>query len=451
MRVLFLTVAEKAHAYPQVPLAWALRAAGHEVCVVGQPDVVDDITRAGLTAVPIGASLDLAQRVQEGSTAERQDDAGQPAGVEAAEDAEEFPDPTVEMPLDELRPEKLTHDHMQGLFATWVMIFQEMSNPDLTDELVEFARGWGPDLVIWDPLLFAGGVAARACGAAHARMLYGLDLIGRMRGRFVAALAERSALVRDDPMAEWLDLAAECYGGGFGEDLVMGQWTIDSFPGSMRFPVDHHYVPVRYVPYNGPSVLPGWLREPPKRPRVCLSLGLSFRESLGGDRMSVGELLEAVAGLDVEVVATLDAEQLATVARVPDNVRAVDFVSLNELLPTCSAIVHHGGFGSSQTALAHGVPQIALPSEVWDIEVRAQRIEQAGAGLCVPRSQVEEITADRLKGMLVRVLEEPSFARNAARLRTEMRGTPAPADIVPLLEKLTAEHSRPEGSCGSCS
>jgi UDP:flavonoid glycosyltransferase YjiC (YdhE family) len=37
-----------------------------------------------------------------------------------------------------------------------------------------------------------------------------------------------------------------------------------------------------------------------------------------------------------------------------------------------------------------------------------------------------------------RVLDEPSFTRAARRLRTEVLATPAPSDIVPLLEKLAA-------------
>ncbi|MFE9117172.1 glycosyltransferase [Streptomyces sp. NPDC007172] len=111
---------------------------------------------------------------------------------------------------------------------------------------------------------------------------------------------------------------------------MTGQWTVDPTPAS--------------------------LREPPAGRRVCLTLGLSFREVMGGDQASVPDLLEALAGLDAEVVATLDAGQLAEVGRVPDKVRVVDFVPLAALLPSCSAIVHQGGFGTAQNALAHGVP-----------------------------------------------------------------------------------------------
>ncbi|RAY12710.1 glycosyl transferase family 28 [Actinomadura craniellae] len=434
MRVLFVTYPAKAHAYPQVPLAWALRAAGHEVCVISQPDVVDDITGSGLTAVPIGEMLNLEERIQEEERAKERD---RESGAGFALEPGEEPDPELLMRLDELQPEKITLDYMQGMFTVMASLaFDSVTEEHALDELVAFMRGWGPDLVIWDPLVFAGGVAAQACGAAHARMLYGLDLVGWMRGQYLAAVADRPALLRDDPMAEWLDGVAGRYGGEFSEDLVMGQWTIDPMPGSLRLPVNHHYVPVRYVPYNGPAAMPEWLREPPKRPRVCLTLGLSFREVMGGDKVSIGELLGAAADLDVEVVATLDAEQLATAGRVPDNVRAVDFVPLNELLPTCSAIVHQGGFGSTLTALAHGVPQVIIPADLWDTEARAQLMHRSGAALHLPRTA--EISAAGLRDLLVRVLEERSFQESAARLRTEALGTLGPADLVPVLERLTA-------------
>ncbi|MFI1169810.1 glycosyl transferase family 28, partial [Streptomyces sp. NPDC020801] len=63
MRVLFTAFAAKSHAYTQFPLAWALRTAGHEVCVASQPDLVEDITRAGLTAVPVGRALQLSEQM----------------------------------------------------------------------------------------------------------------------------------------------------------------------------------------------------------------------------------------------------------------------------------------------------------------------------------------------------------------------------------------------------
>ncbi|TDC54724.1 activator-dependent family glycosyltransferase [Actinomadura sp. KC345] len=429
MRVLFVTLPFKAHLYPRVPLAWALRAAGHEVRVAGHPDLVEEITSTGLTAVPVGEALDQGDRMAE---------------IREYQEAEkaakgEVPDPEALMRMDELRPRELTPDFLQGLFTVMTtVVFQRLSEPRMTDDLVAFARQWRPHLVVWDPLSFAGAVAARSCGAAHARLMYGLDLIGRMRQSYRESLARRPPELREDPVAEWLDPVLRRYGCEFGEDVLLGQWTIDPGPPEMRLEVDHQYVPVRHVSYNGRATVAGWLREPPKRRRVCLTLGLSHREVLGGNQLSINGLLEAVADVDAEVVATLNADQMAGVSSVPDNVRVVDFAPMNELLATCSAVMHQGGTGTSQTALAHGVPQVILPGELWDTMLKAEWLERAGVALHTPAP--ESATAGQLRAMLLRVLDEPSFARNAGRLRTEMLGMPAPADIVPLLERLTVEH-----------
>ncbi|MCQ6556758.1 activator-dependent family glycosyltransferase [Streptomyces sp. C10-9-1] len=429
MRVLFVTLAARPHFFVQVPLAWALRAAGHEVRVASQPDLADTVTAAGLTAVPVGPRLAQDESVEE--LRRRQE--------KAAERLAEPPDAQELMRMAEDRPDRLTPDFLDGLFTVMTSaIFQNFTAEETVDDLVALARRWRPDLVVWDTMMMGGSIAARACGAAHARLLYGLDLVGTMRKRHLASLAARPPELREDPLAEWLEWTASRYGGGFSEDLVTGQWTIDPTPASLRPPTELPWVPVRHVPYNGRAVLPEWLREPPSRRRVCLTLGLSFREVMGGDQASVPDLLEALGELDAEVVATLDRAQLAEAGRVPGNVRTTDFVPLDALLPSCSAIVHQGGFGTSQNALVHGVPQVVVPNDLWDIHPRAELIERSGAG--VRPAGPGPLTPEELRGLVTRVLDEPSFARNAARLREEIRAVPSPAELVPVVEALTARH-----------
>jgi L-2-deoxyfucosyltransferase len=168
-------------------------------------------------------------------------------------------------------------------------------------------------------------------------------------------------------------------------------------------------------------------------------LGVSHREVLGGDRVRVGEVLEGLAGLDVEVVATLDASQVGGV-RVPENVRLVDFVPLDVLLPSCSAVVHHGGAGTFQTALWHGVPQVIVPDMRWDTAAKADRLVGCGAGLRV--DDVDGLSAVGVRGLVERVLDEPVFAQRAAGLRREMMAMPSPAAVVRVLERLTEQHRR---------
>ncbi|WP_409493540.1 activator-dependent family glycosyltransferase [Amycolatopsis sp. cmx-11-12] len=418
MRVLFTTFAAKSHLYDMVPLAWALHTAGHEVRVASQPDLAEDITRASLTAVPVGEELNLDQVLQEDTSDE---------------------DPSLaDLDIAENRPEMLTWDYVLRVFQWYSpVMFEGLAGEAVMDDIVEFAREWRPDLVIWDPMTFSGPVAARASGAAHARMLFGQDFIGRMRGHFMRLKLQQQPGNQQDPMAEWLDATMKRFNSSFAEEMVVGQWSIDSTPAWMRLPLDINYVPVRFVPYHGPVAVPEWLSERPARPRVCLTAGISGREVMGGDWVPIPQMLEAVADLDIDVVATLDASQLEAVKAIPDNVQLFDFFPLNVLMPTCSAVIHHGGAGAFGTALANAVPQLIIPNHIWDTVVKAEQFAERGAGLFL---DPEGLTTDTLRSKLLRLLEDPSFADGAAQARDDFLATPSPNDIVPVLEELTAKH-----------
>jgi len=60
MRVLFTTWAWPSHYQPLVPLAWALRAAGHEVRMTSQPSLMSTMLASGLPATAVGTDIDLA-------------------------------------------------------------------------------------------------------------------------------------------------------------------------------------------------------------------------------------------------------------------------------------------------------------------------------------------------------------------------------------------------------
>ncbi|MFC9745673.1 activator-dependent family glycosyltransferase [Streptomyces niveus] len=430
MRILFTTFAAKSHMHAQVTLAWALKAAGHDVRIASHPDLAEDITRTGLTAVGVGEELHLDDQMQD-----TQENIGQ--DVDQLESQAQ-----VGLDMSELRPERLTWDYTLGVFTAMTsVVFQNCCSDRMVDELVEHCRSWKPDLVLWDTMTFAGAIAAISTGVAHGRVLFGLDLAGRMRETFLEQLAARPPELRDDPLREWLTWSLERHGATFEESAVTGDFTVCPLPNSLRLPVDLQYVPMRYVPYNGQSTVPRWLQEPPAagRRRVCITLGVAHREVLGSDRASIGDLLEAVAGLDdVEVVATLNESQLKDFDSLPDNVRAVDFVPLDALLPTCDAVIHHGGSGSFGTAMIHGVPQLIVVDGVWDTINKARKIQDRQAGLYVPG----KLSGKGLRELLVRLLEEPVFRQNADVLRREALAAPSPASVVPTLERLATEYRR---------
>ncbi len=426
MRILFLTCLNKSHLYSMTPLAWAMQIAGHEVRVACQPDLADAVMQTGFTAVPVGEPLDLAGKMRDAEPAD-----------EPEADRNRKPVQHQEKPVQSTFPED-PHGHLTSIATE----FFPMLCPDsMFADLIEFARGWRPDLVLWSTLALAGPVAARVSGAAHARMLFGADGLAQIRGAWHASRSQENRV--SDPLEDWLGPKLEQYGHTFDEEIVLGQWTMDPMPPWVPHPPGNvHYVPMRVVPYNGPAPIPDWLYEPPTRRRVCLTLGTSHRESHGVEA-SAAELLDAMSDVDAEVIATLNERQLASLSAVPDNVRTVDFVPLNVLLATCSAVVHHGGTATFAAALEHGVPQLIVPSNYWTEKwwgpiAEANGLEARGAGLFVADS--DKLTADTLRDSLVRVLKDPSFGENAARLRAERQGTPTPNLLVPLLEKLTAQH-----------
>ncbi|WP_435149824.1 activator-dependent family glycosyltransferase [Micromonospora aurantiaca (nom. illeg.)] len=425
MRVLFTTLAHRTHFYPLVPLAWAFRAAGHEVRIASEPALTDDITRTGLTAVPIEAPewsvtdpCDLAllrEFHEEGFVFVRDFDF---AGAD---------------------PARWTWPNLLALQHVMVPSHDAVMNNDgMLDQLTAFARHWRPDLVVWETYTIGGGVVARAAGAAHARFVAGPDVTMRVRREFRRLRDEQHPAHREDPAAEWLAWSLDRLGadGDFTEDLLTGQWTIDSTAPSVRLHPGHRTVGVRYVAHNGPAVVPGWLREPPARPRVCLTFGVSewVADFLRGEVLT--DLLAALADLDVEVVATVTDAQRATVTDVPANARLIDFVPLNDLLPTCAVVVHHGGIGTKANAELHGIPQVILGFGM-DTEVMGAGLERLGTGLTMPMA---ELTGSALRERVARLLTEPSFRTAAGRLRDEMLAQPAPNDLVPVLERLTEEN-----------
>ncbi|MFC3994765.1 activator-dependent family glycosyltransferase [Nocardiopsis sediminis] len=420
MRILFATISVKSHFYGMVPLAWAFRAAGHEVRVASQPELAETIAHTGLPAVAVGGDIEV-------------DDIGEASAAEDDEPVNIFDADPATLGWAQIR---------EGYDVMTNMGVRQINEPML-DGLVEFARAWRPDLVIWEPLTYAGAVAARACGAAHARMLWGLDIWAPVRERFRELRGRQPAGQRSDAFTDWLTQALRRHGCSFDEEAVTGQWTIDPLPAPVRTRSGSRTVPVRYVPFNGPAAVPDWLTAPPERPRVCLTMGLSGREYdgyfSGPSTAAIADVLRTVGALDVELVATLSADQVRAVGEIPDGVRVVDFVPLDALLPTCSAVIHHGGAGSFSTALVNGVPQL-LFTKMFDTRLKGDRITALGAGAALPSAG---FAAADVGAAVTRMLEDPSFAEGAGRLRDEMLAYPSPAELVPILEKLTRD-----GRCG---
>lgn len=420
MRVMMLVFPTRTHVYSMAPVGWALRAAGHEVRYVGQrnPTEVEPFLDTGLDAMWFGEDLDIA----------RQRRIAGESGAANPMDAR--------YKLSETRPEMYTDEYIRAVYEMWVGSFQWAAPDGLLDELLHFARRWKPDLVVWDPLMYAGPLIAHAVGAAHVRMLYAADQTARL---FFQHREMTARLYPDgagpDPLVDWMSGWLERAGCEFDERLRLGMATIDPSHACIRCDLDVNYIPVRFVSVNKPLTVPRWVIAQPERPRVCMTLGVSNRQVHGHEEASVQSLLDGLGALDVEVVATLDSAQLSGI-RVPDNVRAVDFVPMHELLGTCSAIIHQGGGATVGNAVVNGVPQLIVPGTTWSERASALAQEKRGYGLLL---DLEDVTADTVRERVGRLIEEPSFLRAAREVQREMQDTQTLDDIIPDLELLAAQ------------
>ncbi|TDD41924.1 hypothetical protein E1288_30905 [Saccharopolyspora elongata] len=112
--------------------------------------------------------------------------------------------------------------------------------------------------------------------------------------------------------------------------------------------------------------------------------------------------------------------------------RPAGFVPLSGILRDCSLIVHHGGSGTTASALHYGVPQLIVPGGAGN-ELCAQRVGDRKVGLSADPSTLD---ASVIRELAERLLAEESFRQEAAEVRAEMAAQPSPAAVI---DRIAAE------------
>lgn len=392
MKVLFVSWAWSSHFYPLVPLAWALTSAGHEVRVATAPDRVDTVTRTGLIGVATGSVVAFHKRI-EGAM-----DLGTDA---SAADRVVMEQPKVVDTLD---------------------AFAEVATAML-DDLVELAREWQPDLVVFDQMSFAGPIVAKLRGIPSVRYLWGPDMPGYLRQLMGPSVG--------GPVVELF----ERYGFPDAQD-VWGTLTLDPSPPSLQVPTPYPTRQMRFVPFNGAAPVPGWLGAPRHRPLVCVTGGTT-NPVLGRHMFLVPEQATAIADLDVDVVVAVSAADSRLLGDLPANVRVVESLPLHLLLQDSDLLVSHGGAGTFMTGVHRGLPQLIIPS-MPDHMFYGNLLSTAGAGVVLGSEEADAETIRKHVGELL--APDSGYAAAAARLRAENEASPAPSAIVGVLEELVASH-----------
>ncbi len=122
-----------------------------------------------------------------------------------------------------------------------------------------------------------------------------------------------------------------------------------------------------------------------------------------------------------------------SLAPLPANARVEQWWPQASVMPHTDVVVGHGGFGTTMTALAGGVPQIVIPLFAFDQFVNAERVATIGAGVCLDGGPD---AATSLAPALADVLGDPAYGEKARGVAGAMAALPKLASSVSFLEEL---------------
>lgn len=147
--------------------------------------------------------------------------------------------------------------------------------------------------------------------------------------------------------------------------------------------------------------------------------------------------VEALAGEDVQVVLSTGHQDLPKkYAPLPPNFIFEPFVPGLSIAERSDLMIHHGGYGSCQTGLYVGIPQVIIPTAA-ERESNARRVAQQGAGeMVLPTSGInKKVNVSELTLKVRKVLSTPSYKENAKRVSTKLKEYGGATLAAQLIEK----------------
>ena len=290
---------------------------------------------------------------------------------------------------------------------------------------------WRPDVVLREPAEIASYVAATERGVPHVQTQIGLSVL-------------------DDRLLPLLATSLQEVGCSVEGLAAAPRWT--TVPPSFDVPsrsstgtVVHARDPALDMPVRA-SLPDGW-SPGDARPLVYVTFG-SVAAGMGLFPAFYARVVEQLAEVPARVLLTVGrAGDPADLGTLPSHVHVERWWPQHDVMPGASVVVGHGGFGTTQTALAAAVPQVVLPLFSFDQFLNAERVAAVGVGLALVDEAAMERRAgdlvpsgpqatDRLADAVVTVLTDTSCRSNAGALAAEMAGLPDVEACVATLDGL---------------
>ena len=394
MRFLFTTLAGSGHFHPLLPPAEALRSKGHDVCFATAPSFHGVVAAGGFEVVPAGF--------------DRERDGADQRFVRLQAELEELP----------LEGYARTLFRISNLFAG---LYAERMIPDL----LAIISDWRPDMIVREVAEFGGCIAAEAAGIPHASVRSNTMLSSDAARHLVAEPIARLRAAFDLPpdpasatLFRYLHLAYEA--PRFHDP---------------RFPLAStaHLLRPILLGRSGDERSPTWISQLARRPTVYATLGTVFNSRTPG---LFEAILEGLREQPINLILTVGRDRdPGQFGPQPDNVRIERYIPQGLLLPHCDLVITHAGYSTVTAALSCGLPMVAIPIDA-DQPLNAQRCAALGAARVI---EYRQRTPETIRLSVQTILGDPSYRRNAERIRDEMAALPGPEHAVALLESLARE------------
>jgi UDP:flavonoid glycosyltransferase YjiC (YdhE family) len=385
MRVLVTSTAGTGHVHPVVPLALALRDAGHDVTWAIAPEACTKIEQLGIPAVPAGLDRH-----------------------EARGASEERPELIVKILAAQPRQR---HGFAHPGFASRLALA-------MLDDLIAVCDQLVPDVIVHEPNEYAAAPLATARGIPHVTVGFGGPTPDEVLAAAQDALWRLWARLR-------LDLRPAA---GMYDHLYLHPLPPSLGPRLARPTMQ----PMQPIGFDGATDQnpPRWLGDPGRsRPCVYVTFGTEVTQLA-----PLRDVLAALASLNVDAVLTVgEAMNPALIEPRPTNVRIEHYIPQRFVLARSSLLVSHAGSGAMLGAASRGIPQLCLPIAADQFE-NADFVSAAGIGVTVEPHQIDPTT---LRRAIERLVDDHAFTPRAHGVAQEIAAMPPPASHVATIEQLS--------------
>jgi UDP:flavonoid glycosyltransferase YjiC (YdhE family) len=200
-------------------------------------------------------------------------------------------------------------------------------------------------------------------------------------------------------------------------------------------PINEHRLPAN-VRHTGVVQTPPRLADPGGKPVVLVSLSTIYFD---GQAAALQAILDALTGLPIRVIVTTGAvppQQLTP----PPGIEVHQHIPHDDIMPSASLVIGHGGHATTMRALAHDLPLLILPMHpLLDQPMIGKAVAAAGAGRVLPKTA----NPDQIRAAVCALLENGPH-RAAATIGRRVRAQNGATAATDELEALLAtKHTTP--------